>query len=448
MSVPSTSTSSRGVELVCLTHPGSCNGVCHQDTGVCECPPGGYWVDDTSLFRYQNCSVPYWYNVVVTSLCLATSFFLQVYIALYYRNKQGFARYIIRYASLTNISTIIACIAHLAYGGANPAFWFAMAVGVFAAASGFTTYLIAFFTLTYKTAKKPVPEQTLKAIYIISVTSCSIPPFFFAFVGSMYYLIPGLPSFNPAGYNNMVAIFAAALPVQLLLTGPLLVIISNRLIGSMLETVKRARSLVVAKSSNLESPSHVRDSVKQTHPETNQSSADASVQSIIKRLTLFRNVMVFGAIPGEMIPCVIVALLHFLFRFQYIYVLFFILLIVLQFSVVMYVVAAGKENTKASGGSRGPSIVHGTGPVVPSSKSPHVLNSTSPIKSKTFEGSIGSEGKKTEIVQSESGDASSSGVSNPNNSYQNLLQASYVSNNPKTIPDVERIDLENSNIES
>lgn len=226
------------LELVCKTHPESCNGVCDPITYECKCstsPSGIVYVHDKVLWRYNNCALPQHYltGLCITSMCLC--FIAQLIIVKWYLGKTGSAAHIIRAATLSNVSLFLAFLATLLYQEVNPAFWFFMSLAITGAGYGFTTYLYSFFIITFKTTHQEVPEAFLRRIFIASMVLISSPGFLVAFPASIAF-----GTTNPELYNNLVAVFFFCLPIQLLVTVPLLVRISTRLIAHITQSALEA----------------------------------------------------------------------------------------------------------------------------------------------------------------------------------------------------------------
>lgn len=72
------------------------------------------------------------------------------------------------------------------------------------------------------------------------------------------------------------------------------------------------------------------------------------INSVISRLKLLGLTMIFVIVPGEVIFCVGVVMFHSVMRFNHVFVIYFLLMLTLQFVVVMLVVVSGKDEKKSS----------------------------------------------------------------------------------------------------
>lgn len=369
-------------ELICLYNQNSCNGECDKITGHCICPSNGYWIDDTSIFLYQNCSMPKWFLLFVNSMSIICSISLQIYVMLFYYKKHGYAKKVIRYVSIANVSMTIASISHLTFGGTNVVFWIFLSIVIFSISSGFATYIVAFGTLNFSVTKMIVPERSFQALYYFCVTSVTLPCVFFALFGSIYFGFPQLSSYNKVSYNNIVALFIVSLPIQLLITGPVLIYISNTLVSSIVEIASEdspdiEQQQAMKKKNNL--------SLSRTFSKIDFKS-DISIQSIVRRLMLLRNMIIFCIAPIEIILCIGTSLLHYFIRFQYMYIFFLLFIMVLQGTIALFIVVSGRESSKISVITRAPSNVLGRSRSKSSNKSKiDVISSlqSSPIRKST-----------------------------------------------------------------
>lgn len=374
------------LEKICKTHPDSCNGICDEITFECICEDG--YENDFTFFRYNSCSLPINLSYIVHIITIILCIIAQILIILFFRNKKSYLKTIITAATVCNLSILVAAIVHIVLNGTSFIYWFALSVGICNAGIGFTTYLYSFFHILYKTSAKEFPKQQMDTMFYLSVSLISLPFFTIALPASIAFGTLGIDTLSPESYNNCIAIAIGLLPVQLLVTMPLLVNASKKLIYFIEDTLSKTQKLtnnhdsvnsssspknstpkninknsffknVLNKNQNNQNESRIRNESNASHSSSLSTIKNQQVtndnndklRGVVYRLKLFRIAMVYIIAPSETIFCVGIAILHFIFRFQYLYVIYLLLLVTFVSTVYSFLVAAGFDKKSKSSSS-------------------------------------------------------------------------------------------------
>lgn len=280
-------------EQVCGTHPFSY--VCHAtNSSECEamrtcglasrCPEG--YQHETLLLHLANCAQPVIFIPILSGLMIGLGVLAQG--MLVYRLKaqqhvnRGSALVVLAGAQCANAGVVGMSVARWIQGYSSPSYWFFIGVAATSISVSLTMTIVAFARIVYKLAAVPFPQATFRLAFISSVGTLSFPFWFVFFPASFVE--------DAVVYNTMLAVGVLVIPMQLLVTGPILFIATTRLRNNIEDVMeKTSRALSNAEESNVK------------------------LINLLARISFFRRAMMV-IVPLELGFITLISLMYFIWR--------------------------------------------------------------------------------------------------------------------------------------
>jgi len=296
------------LEKICETSTSSfsCYGQCVNGSCV-NCPAG--FGDETSLFHVNNCSQPLVLINVMCSIFIAIIILFELSLVPRLLHSRGQVRIVLASVQCSQAFLLFGNIAEISQTYASPVYYVFISLGASSCAVALTLTIITYARIVYKVASTRFPEMAFRILFVWSVLLLSSP--------FLFSLIPGsaFGDTDAEKANTMTAVAIALIPMQLLITGPMLVYMSSRLIETIHATRDNVRSAVqsvdrssavgaTAVSASQTAPtSHVMHGSKSSHDSAPNEGTDARVANLMYRLRLFRLAMIWLIIPVCFFAC-------------------------------------------------------------------------------------------------------------------------------------------------
>ena len=160
-------------------------------------------------------------------------------------HARGNVRIILRITIGTNISIMCCIISLLSQGFAGPAFFFFLSCSAIGTATSLTITIWTQFRVYFAVSRQRFPENLGRILVFLSISLIALPFIFVIFLSSFLS--------NPSIFNLLVAIGITLIPLQLVVTSPLLFLGAHRLIREAEENIinlSRQNSMNYQKSIN------------------------------------------------------------------------------------------------------------------------------------------------------------------------------------------------------
>ena len=355
------------LETVCGAHPPyTCAASCNATTNECG-PCASGWGNDRVMFHMQNCSQPDAFIPVLCALVFASSLVGEVMLVPRLRRvRANAARTILWSAQVSLIGMVCAHIILIAMDHSNVGYFFFIAVAGQGISVSLTTTIVTQAKIVFSVARQAFPERLFRIVFVASVVTLGSPLWFLltpAYSASIPDVVVG---------NTMLAVGLMLIPVQLIVTGPILLRASTMLLAALNESanskLRVSQSHSPSRGLNSKSP---RSGVFNTGGDTSSAPSETTalsnrerVERLIRRIRIFKLGMV-ATIISEVAGCVGVGLLYLVGRTPYSWIIMIMLVACLQGSILIFITATtdarSTSTTAPDGGAASPANSKGKG---------------------------------------------------------------------------------------
>lgn len=312
--------------------------------GTCVCPDG--WVHDGVLFHLANCSQPAMFVPVYAGVTIFLCAVLEVMLVPRLRNtrRRSPARTVLLGAQVSLASLVAAMVALLIQGYGGPALFAMLAISAQSISVSLTMTIVTYARILYSVAQQTFPEGLFRLAFVLSVTLLGTPFWFVFLPGSI------IGETDAAQWNIMFAVGILLVPLQLVVTAPILFVASGKLITTIEETNAKLRGAPRKGSKGQDAGSSGGTGVSASTGPIGGPTIDQKMQSLVRRLALFRRAMVV-IVAGEISFTTSTFLVYVTLRSPYNWVLAILLLTSVVGSVAAFVLTTSERAVSSGPGS-------------------------------------------------------------------------------------------------